>query len=63
MWNYTVERAAMNLQRCQFQTRNMQSGEVLLEAVPFEKPMSESESREKNKHSKKGLKAVFSSQN
>lgn len=25
MWNYTVEWAAMNLQRCQFQTRNIQS--------------------------------------
>lgn len=24
MWNYTVEWAAMNLQTCQFQTRNVQ---------------------------------------
>lgn len=32
MWNYTVEWAAMNLQRCQFRTRNIQSGEVFVRA-------------------------------
>lgn len=43
MWNYTVEWAAMKLQRCQFQTRNIQWGEVWWEAVPFEITMSKAD--------------------
>lgn len=35
MWNYTVEWAAMNLQRCQFQTTNVQSGGYLRERKWF----------------------------
>lgn len=35
MWNYTVEWAAMNLQTCQFQTRNVQLGGYLCERKCF----------------------------
>lgn len=65
MWNYTVEWAAMNLQRCQFQTRNIQSGEYFCERKwLFEKSQwNETECRERRRCSKWRLDAVFSSEN